>query len=605
MINSKTKNSALASFERTRDIFETFGHYKLPPQIPILDLTAENVFRSLHMRRTRYSEFLLWVLASFTGFRSWYKKLPSNLDSLLKTTDVRGALLHAPVLSASIPLRDDPRPLDVFDRAVTLVVGAQQFYHAVQTGELPPDTYRDAVLDMSQYPNLFATSLTVDNNSARIFKSSRTDQMAVVVANHIYIIKIDFSKKLCHSALKDTLKAIAKDAQEHSDDAPGVGLLTAMPHHEQLKIFKRIQKNKANKKNIEQLRHCFLTLCLDVDAEPRDYSDAMRMAHIEYPENRWYWSSLQIVVFANAKASVICNFSTYIDGNTMMRSAMEIQKRAEHVILDFDQSREQLDFAKYHWSISPQIVERARKLYLNFKDDQPATFTIPELGRKVFHECDTDPVAAFVIALQMTANALIKTPPVIHQFLAVTKYRFMDLETAIVSTAAVTAFCDYIKTAEFDPLHAKKLLRVAISSQREECREKRAALSIAVAFAIFRATRHPLQKIKNFSVFVICYYLLHAAHYFKPSRRDIVISHPALYEEAPLVGRPGAKLPYVTYFALHYQMWDDETILTMMPGLDWTTANKEFVDGIARNLRIVLNVASSVADQKIAQHEQA
>ena len=40
-------------------------------------------------------------------------------------------------------------------------------------------------------------------------------------------------------------------------------------------------------------------------------------------------------------------------------------------------------------------------------------------------------------------------------------------------------------------------------------------------------------------------------------------------------------------------MWADETVITMMPGMNWKIANKDFVGEIGRNLQIVLDVAAT------------
>jgi hypothetical protein len=83
-----------------------------------------------------------------------------------------------------------------------------------------------------------------------------------------------------------------------------------------------------NRESLYALRHSFLTLCLDLDSYPLSDAEVAFEGHSGNSGNRWFHSSLQLVVFGNAKACAICNFSTYLDGNTMMRAASELQKRA-------------------------------------------------------------------------------------------------------------------------------------------------------------------------------------------------------------------------------------------------------------------------------------
>ncbi|MGB6648665.1 MAG: hypothetical protein WBG01_09050 [Bacteroidota bacterium] len=59
--------------------------------------------------------------------------------------------------------------------------------------------------------------------------------------------------------------------------------------------------------------------------------------------------------------------------------------------------------------------------------------------------------------------------------------------------------------------------------------------------------------------------------------REIVVSHPQVYPEVPVIGRPGIRLPYVKYYALHYQIMEEKTVVTLMPSLDWNVPNAELI----------------------------
>ena len=55
-----------------------------------------------------------------------------------------------------------------------------------------------------------------------------------------------------------------------------------------------------------------------------------------------------------------------------------------------------------------------------------------------------------------------------------------------------------------------------------------------------------------------------------------------------MVGRPGVRLPYVRYFGLHYQMLDDRTRFTVMPGRSWTIPNAEFAAELGSSFDVLL-----------------
>ena len=79
---------------------------------------------------------------------------------------------------------------------------------------------------------------------------------------------------------------------------------------------------------------------------------------------------------------------------------------------------------------------------------------------------------------------------------------------------------------------------------------------------------------------------------FKQPETDVVISHPGIYTEVPVVGRPGIRLPYVKYFGLHYQIMADKTVVTMMPAVNWEVPNHELIEKLKTNLEKVIWVIS-------------
>jgi hypothetical protein len=51
------------------------------------------------------------------------------------------------------------------------------------------------------------------------------------------------------------------------------------------------------------------------------------------------------------------------------------------------------------------------------------------------------------------------------------------------------------------------------------------------------------------------------------------------------------RLPYVKYFGLHYQIWEDRTVVTMMPGVGWEKSNAEVKESLQDSLQRILEVA--------------
>ena len=183
----------------------------------------------------------------------------------------------------------------------------------------------------------------------------------------MYLLKLgETGADISLEALVKALGEIAdcKDGNTHPTDESAPGLLTCASHATQMPIFQQLQINEINKESLHKLRDSFLTLCLDMDAKPETDSEAARLAQSTNLENRWQHSSTQIVVFGNGKAVAICNFNAYVDGNTMMRGAAEIQKRAAQVSLETPEGEPpsgNIQVEKLNWDIPEEFVEKAKR----------------------------------------------------------------------------------------------------------------------------------------------------------------------------------------------------------------------------------------------------
>lgn len=573
--------------ERTRDVYEHIAGYPKPPLVPLPEPEDLSSLERMGITLTTAARAIVRAAMAISGFSSFRKKLSENLETLLRRTNLRGPGLFAPVISATLALADDPGRTDPADRAAALVFGVRDFHADVMAGRLAPDELRGQPLEMGQYPNLFSTSLIVERGRPRVFKSLETSQITVVAEGQVYLLDTTGAGL---ADLRDALEAIAvragKDAAHGSLSA---GIFTSASHRFQIAAFRRWESIPRNAESLRALRESFLTVCLDLTGNPANYAEAARLAHSTNLQNRWQHSSLQLVVFGNGKACAICNFSAYLDGNTMMRGAAGISTRAAAQPANPPGIRRPPPARKLEWVLQPEGVEQAWATVRPLLDDQQATFEITGFGRDLFQTNGVAPVPAFVLALQMAANRLTAETPHITQFLSMSRYRAMDLVTADVTTPEVLEF---VRSGD-DP----SLLRAAIESQARECRKARRYLNLFEMFSLFVASGTPLEQRYRLAIGGAASILLRRLGFMKRSKRDILISHPEIYPDIPVVGRPGIRLPYVKYFGLHYQILPDRIVVTLMPGKTWKVPNAELVDELKTALG---RVAAAICRRKAA-----
>ncbi len=573
--------------ERTNDLYEIIPGYPKPPLIPLPDSAKRNNPEGLGLKNHFIPRLVLSLTKKILGFDAFYKNLSDNLEKILRSSDLREPALFAPAISATLVLKDEPGVNDPFTRAAKLILGARTLYHDITTARLKPDIHRDQILEMGQYPNLFSTCQVIDGRSARMFKSTENSQITVIANGQIYILKVwSANDQPSVNRLRAVLEHISLEAQNLIDHSPGI--LTAASTKTQFRAFKKLRKEATNRDSLEIIKHSFLTICLDLNDKPADYAEAARKIHSGNYPNRWFHSSLQIVVFGNAKAGIICNFSTYLDGNTMVRAAAEIYCRSAELYPENEKTgnSENLPPAvRLNWDIDPSIFKPAKKDLQFITDDQRATFEISGIGKEFFQKHRLDPVSSFIVALQTSLNSLTGKKVRIEQFLAMSKFRCMSLETAMVSTPEVLRMAELLsKNCDGDATEIT-ILQEALTSQRLACRKAREHLSSHIIMALFIRSKKGFKLFVTLVIASISILMLRILGMFNLLNREVIVSHPQNFSEVPIVGRPGIRLPYVKYLGLHYHLLDDRIRITLMPSVSFKIPNEKIIESLNHNLK--------------------
>ena len=517
--------------ERTKDVYEAVGGYQKPPVITIPAL--ENL-ELKGLTSSRFSRNILKAAMFMTGFRRFYKQLPQRFDEIYRKTNLRLPGLYAPLISATSAIEDDPRIMNPIDRAATLIFAAHSLYDDVVTGKLPQDRIGDHVLEMGQYPNLFSTCLFIDGKKARVFKSTNNSSIIVIVARRFYKLEIGIPGiETTIDQIKQALNDIVRRANENrlqiNESSPGT--LTCISNSKQIRSFYKLQQIKENAESLFELRHSFITLCLDIESYPESYADAAYLTHCSNYENRWFHASLQLVVFGNAKACAVFNFTTYLDGNTMTRSIFEIQKRSEQCVLPNDSNRMSsvlLKAKELKWLIPANLLLKAQRAIRPILDTQQATFRIDSIGNAFFETHNVAAVPAFILALQMTAKRFTGKMAKISQFLSMSKFRCMDLLTTTVTTPEVIEFVNFMDGKQKDDGTAMELMQKAIDSQAQACRLARRNMALDDFLPLFIRLNHGIKRLFTIFIVMSTNFILKILGHLNTEEREILVSHPVI-----------------------------------------------------------------------------
>ncbi|MBV8531329.1 MAG: choline/carnitine O-acyltransferase, partial [Candidatus Eremiobacteraeota bacterium] len=361
----------------------------------------------------------------------------------------------------------------------------------------------------------------------------------------------------------------------------------------QAEIFALLTGNPAAMEALSSLRHSFVTLCLDLESRPSSPAAAAALAHSGNFSNRWYSSALQIVVFGNSKACLIFNFNACLAGNVQMRAASEIWKRSVGAAGEAGSDADGEVFASREIVIpvKRELLDKVQKDVTSVFHDDPATFEIPEFGTPFFLSRGVSPVPAFVAALQLALFRITGRAPRIGQLLTMSRYRCMDLTTAFVTTPEMVNFVHSMANSSGDKQQLRDLLRAAVDSHIAACREARQCFPL---FRLHSMMADRAQGIRRFYLKSIIRGTNLLLRMLKLDRgpADILISHPQVYDEVHVVGRPGVRVPYLKCFGLHYQIRERSIVLTWMPAMDWQISNAEMTKEVVRALQDIAQLAN-------------
>jgi hypothetical protein len=277
----------------------------------------------------------------------------------------------------------------------------------------------------------------------------------------------------------------------------------------------------------------------------------------------------------------------------MMRAASELQKRAKVWQVDKKSGKNFVSLPppdKLEWDIDQKFIQLAEKDFKLIQDNQPATFEILGVGKKQLAVHNLQPIPVFIVALQMAAWQLFGKITRITQFMTMSRFRCMDLVTPNVTTPAMIRFAEYLTGSDVQKTTALKLLQEAIVSQLEEMRKARKKLPIPDALHLQMLAATGWQRSFITIVFSLRMILFNIMGASKRLGREILVSHPEIYQEVPVVGRPGIRLPYVKFMGLHYQIMDEKIVITYMPALKCTISNQEFTKALEQGLKKIIAI---------------
>ena len=564
---------------RSQTLFEDYPHCPRLPLPPVQSARDPDALASLRVKDVPVARWLVRAALRLSGFEIFRTARPDAVEACL-SRDAGARPVTGPLFSAVLPLVDDPGTVEPCVRAARLLRAVWDLHADIRTGRFEPDFHHGRPIESRGYLNLFGTRFVFDGTSFRVFKTGHTGRMVVTSRCQQFAVDVcGPDDRPSVDRLADTLRLVWQSSSTASHTTRDtLGTLSCAGPATQADGFRRLLQDPSNRVLYELIKHSFVVVCLDLDATPQSFAEAARVAFSGNCANRWFHASLQIVVFGNGKACLICNPDTGLSGNAMMRAGGEIYRRSTATVLTGTgpETASTPSIRPLTWKFADVPFDRVREDLHAVLDNQESTFDLPGVGRVNLRRRGFSPVELFVVAVQLATFRLTGRVASISQFVTTARYRCGGVTTALVSTPEMEAFQTALETLAMDSGHLRGLFDLAVDSQKAACREARSRVSLSAALGLFRSSQTGARRRYVTGVLRGLLFLIRTLGLDDEGRgRDVALSHPAIVPEVPMVGRPGVRLPYVRYFGLHYQMLDDRTRFTVMPGVSWKVSNAE------------------------------
>lgn len=568
--------------DRPQAIFEDFPNAPRPPLPELQSPWDAGVPGRFGLRDRLLVRGALRAGFLVSGFGAFHRRLAGRAEEFL----ARGGDVPAPAPrhSAVQALADQPG-VDPLLRGASLLAALWDFHAEIRSGRFRPESPRGQALESRPYLNLMGSSILFEGDSFRQVKTPCTSRFLAVARRRIHVVDLDVDGEgPSVGSLRSALEQVW--ARSGTPDAPPVekapGMLTCAPAATQAAAFRVLSQDPAGREALEMVRDSFVTICLELDRFPETDAEAAMWALSGDFGNRWFYSCLQIVVFGNGKACQISNPNCFVTGNIMMRIAAELNRRGAALAAAASDAAGPVSIAEPRWNLEAVSFEPVMAGLAGLRDDQQATFDLAGFGRTALENAGLRPVEFFVIALQHATYRLAGRLPSVRQMVATEQFRCGMLATALVSTPEMAALQEALRDPGAAPSALRALYSAAVESQRSVCRAERSTVGVERQLGWFMSD---LGGIRRRYARAVMDAVWSVAGKPERARSDILISHPAIMEDVPVVGRPGVRLPYVGCFGMHYQILGDRIRLTLMPATSWNVPNERLVAELAASLR--------------------
>lgn len=514
----------------------------------------------------------LWFL--WVNFRKHVQDFtPEKRDEFLRHQDKRWFFSHSLLtLSYSVALKKDSRQVDQFERAAILIRAALDFYSELCEGRLAQDLIRGEPAEMGQYFNIFGCNL-VPGALDYMQRVDSCEYIVVCIAERYY--KMNISAQVTVDDLFTTLSEMSAEAQK-SKPKP-LGWVSVAPRALCREIYNS---------DFACFEKAFFVVCLDEDKVPSEKSFFQNM-QVSHCGNRWFHSSLQLVVNRAGNAGAILSNRNYIDGNVGGRFCDEIYQRSTKIELPRKlKFASACSFQSIQISLSELDLRRSSDSVAPYVNKQDYCYTV-----KMHTAPGGKKDSLFIAALLLATARYYGEPLKVIHLCNMSKYMHLGLTHAFVTTKEFSLFSNFVRNGVYDKRIAKALLEDFFNSKEQSLKFARSSTWLAHNLA-----KTVCEHMTSFKLLLKLFFLKHA-------KAQVLTSHPQEFSSIDSFGRPGVLLPQVSHFGLHYMFKSDHIDLVFMPETSNAASMIELSKEIQKSWDEICEIYFSTKIQSLSRQE--
>eukprot|EP00127_Corallochytrium_limacisporum_P004087 Clim_evm32s157 gene=Clim_evmTU32s157 len=553
-----------------------------------------------------------------------------DYDAQNKNTSYVNAMWFDMYLKARTPLpinynpfmvfTDDPNPnhMDQLTRAAILIRSSCRMYNSYRTANLAPDLFHldprksdtplfrataamcpDSIafyygavwkayaLDMSQYPNLFASTRVPSKIRDILVRSDNPLHVSVQINGHFYKVQVLEPSGEIKSVpeIRASLEAAKKDADKQAEPL-SLGYMTTEDRDIWAEVRTQIKNQPGNAKSLEAIDGSIFHVVLE---------DAL----IDTPEtcnnvflhgngsNRWYDKSFSLLVSKNGMSSV--NFEhSWGDGVAVLRYFREVYNDSIKYTGETQNSTSEVPVEKLEWHFgddTKKAIATAKKKYDATRNSLDINIARVEgIGKKLCKAAKISPDAVAQNAFHIAYRRMYGHTPATYESCSTAAFRGGRTETVRSATMEGVALANAINNKSASPAQILDTLKAASAKHGKLTTE--AATGVGCDRHLF-ALRHMAEEhgVPTPAIFEDPLYA---------RMNHIIVSTSTLVDPALQMGGFGAVTP--DGYGVGYQVQNDFIGVNVT---SYGQRNPEFVGHIVQALRDLQGVMEGKDARKL------